>query len=118
MRQLLDQWSHPAFASIEGFAENLEATGLVEDSVITADWTQETLPSWLDSIWQGVVRPKGLIRFGISGLIKSLREVPTILLMRLAFGAGLCRFGMFRAVRAEAQLPTTVSQMQTLTASH
>ncbi|MEO0844446.1 MAG: SAM-dependent methyltransferase, partial [Cyanobacteria bacterium J06643_5] len=27
------------------------------------------------------------------------REVPTILLMRLAFDTGLCRFGMFRAVR-------------------
>ncbi|MGC1396521.1 MAG: methyltransferase domain-containing protein, partial [Coleofasciculaceae cyanobacterium] len=26
MRQLLDQWSHPAFSSIEGFSELLEAT--------------------------------------------------------------------------------------------
>jgi MPBQ/MSBQ methyltransferase len=99
MRQLLDQWSHPAFASIEGFAECLEATGLVEDRVITADWSQETLPSWFDSIWQGIAKPEGLIRFGISGSIKSLREVPTLLLMRLAFGKGLCRFGMFRAMR-------------------
>ncbi|MGD1855378.1 MAG: methyltransferase domain-containing protein [Leptolyngbyaceae cyanobacterium] len=107
MRQLLDQWSHPAFASIEGFAEDLEATGFVQGHVVTADWTQETLPSWLDSIWQGIVRPKGLIRFGFSGLIKSLREVPTLLLMRLAFGAGLCRFGMFRAVRADASQDTT-----------
>ncbi|MEO0867793.1 MAG: methyltransferase domain-containing protein [Cyanobacteria bacterium J06642_11] len=102
MRQLLDQWAHPAFASIEGFAENLEATGFVTGQVQTADWTQETLPSWLDSIWQGVVRPKGLIRFGFSGLVKSLREVPTLLLMRLAFGEGLCRFGMFRAMRSES----------------
>ncbi|MFN4195230.1 MAG: methyltransferase domain-containing protein [Thermosynechococcus sp.] len=101
MRQLLDQWSHPAFASIEGFAEALAATGLVAGEVITADWTQETLPSWLDSIWQGIVRPEGLIRFGLVGLVKSLREVPTFLLMRIAFGMGLCRFGMFRAVRAE-----------------
>lgn len=103
MRQLLDQWSHPAFASIEGFAELLEATGLVEGNVLTADWTQPTLPSWLDSIWQGVARPKGLVQFGLPGLIKSLREVPTLLLMRLAFGAGLCRFGMFRAVRNRAE---------------
>lgn len=100
MRQLLDQWSHPAFASIEGFAEQLEATGLVAGQVTTADWTQETLPSWLDSIWQGIIRPAGLVKFGLPGLIKSVREVPTLLLMRLAFGAGLCRFGMFRAVRA------------------
>ncbi|MGD1950671.1 MAG: methyltransferase domain-containing protein [Leptolyngbyaceae cyanobacterium] len=118
MRQLLDQWSHPAFASIEGFAENLEATGLVQDSVATADWTQETLPSWLDSIWQGIIRPKGLVRFGVSGFIKSLREVPTILLMRLAFGAGLCRFGMFRAVRSEVESVSTARETQTLTASH
>ncbi|MBD2463697.1 methyltransferase domain-containing protein [Oscillatoria sp. FACHB-1407] len=99
MRQLLDQWSHPEFASIEGFAELLEATGFVAGNVTTADWTVQTLPSWLDSIWQGIARPTGLIRFGVSGFIKSLREVPTLLLMRLAFGTGLCRFGMFRAVR-------------------
>lgn len=99
MRQLLDQWSHPAFSSIEGFSEQLEATGLVAGRVTTTDWTQETLPAWLDSIWQGIVRPKGLLKFGVVGFIKSLREVPTFLLMRLAFGAGLCRFGMFRAVR-------------------
>jgi MPBQ/MSBQ methyltransferase len=104
MKQLLDQWSHPAFSSIESFAELLAETGLVEGEVITDDWTQETLPSWIDSIWQGIVKPKGLILFGFSGLIKSLREVPTLLLMRLAFGAGLCRFGMFRATRASATL--------------
>ena len=100
MRQLLDQWSHPSFSSIEGFSELLAATGFVEGSVITADWTEQTLPSWLDSIWQGVARPEGLVRFGPSGLIKSLREVPTLLLMRLAFGTGLCRFGMFCAKRS------------------
>lgn len=99
MRQLLDQWSHPAFSSIEGFAELLTDTGLVRGEVATDDWTQPTLPSWLDSIWQGIVRPAGLIKFGLPGFVKSLREVPTLLLMRLAFGAGLCRFGMFRAVR-------------------
>lgn len=103
MQQLLDQWSHPAFSSIEGFSELLEATEFVEGKVVTADWTQPTIPSWLDSIWQGIAKPSGLVRFGLSGFIKSLREVPTLLLMRLAFGAGLCRFGMFRAVRANSQ---------------
>jgi MPBQ/MSBQ methyltransferase len=104
MQQLLDQWSHPAFSSIEGFSELLEATGMVNGSVTTADWSQETLPSWLDSIWQGIVRPQGLVKFGVAGLVKSLREVPTLLLMRLAFGAGLCRFGMFRAERVSAMV--------------
>lgn len=112
MRQLLDQWSHPAFASIEGFSELLEATGFVKGEVITADWTKETLPSWFDSIWQGVARPAGLVRFGPSGFIKSLREVPTILLMRLGFGAGLCRFGMFRAVRGDLVTSSTETASQ------
>ncbi len=105
MRQLLDQWSHPAFASIEGFAEELAATGLVDGEVETADWTAETLPSWIDSIWQGIVRPQGWMRVGLPGFLKSVREVPTLLLMRLAFGAGLCRFGMFRARRAAVVRP-------------
>ena len=109
MQQLLDQWSHPAFASIEGFAELLEATGMVQGQVTTADWSQQTLPSWLDSIWQGIVRPQGMIKFGPSGLIKSLREVPTLLLMRLAFGTGLCRFGMFRAIKAAPTFASGVS---------
>lgn len=107
MRQLLDQWSHPAFASIEEFSELLEATGFVEGTVVTADWTEQTLPSWLDSIWQGIIRPEGLVRFGLSGFVKSVREVPTLLLMRLAFGTGLCRFGMFRAVRRSGTVPFT-----------
>ena len=102
MRQLLDQWSHPSFSSIEGFSELLLETGLVEGEVITADWSQETLPSWLDTIWQGIIRPQGWMRFGLSGFVKSVREVPTILLMRLGFGSGLCRFGMFRAIKANS----------------
>ncbi|NJM57192.1 MAG: methyltransferase domain-containing protein [Synechococcales cyanobacterium RU_4_20] len=101
MQQLLDQWAHPQFSSIEGFAELLEATGLTTDGVATADWTRATLPSWLDTIWQGIIRPQGWLQYGVSGFIKSVREVPTILLMRFAFGTGLCRFGMFKAVRAE-----------------
>ena len=103
MKQLLDQWSHPEFSSIEGFSELLEATGMVQGNVQTADWSKETLPSWIDSIWQGIIRPKGLIKFGVSGFVKSVREVPTLLLMRLAFGNGLCRFGMFRATRANVK---------------
>lgn len=114
MQQLLDQWSHPEFASIEGFAELLAATDLVAGAVETADWTVPTLPSWLDSIWQGLVRPAGLVRFGLPGLVKSLREVPTLLLMRLAFGTGLCRFGMFRARRADRVTPPPVAASEHL----
>ncbi|ERN42566.1 methylase involved in ubiquinone/menaquinone biosynthesis [Rubidibacter lacunae KORDI 51-2] len=109
MQQLLDQWSHPAFSSIEGFSELLTATGLVRGNVVADDWTEQTLPSWFDTIWQGVVRPWGWVQYGIPGFIKSVREVPTILLMRLAFGAGLCRFGMFRAERADGASESAAS---------
>lgn len=119
MRQLLDQWAHPAFASIEGFAEQLQATGWVAGEVITADWTEPTLPSWLDSIWQGVVRPEGWLRFGVAGFVKSLREVPTLLLMRLAFGTGLCRFGMFQARRAPTSPdPVAIAASETAANHH
>ncbi|MBD2744612.1 methyltransferase domain-containing protein [Coleofasciculus sp. FACHB-1120] len=115
MQQLLDQWSHPAFASIEGFTELLEATGFVEGDAIAADWTEQTLPSWLDTIWQGIVHPQGWMKYGVSGFIKSVREVPTILLMRLAFGTGLCRFGMFRAVRRHSLSPLTETTLTEVT---
>ncbi len=113
MQQLLDQWSHPAFASIEGFSELLAETGYVEGDVTTTDWTQQTLPSWMDSIWQGAIRPQGWIQFGLPGLIKSVREIPTLLLMRIAFGAGLCRFGMFRAVRTNLPQQTANTAQET-----
>lgn len=112
MRQLLDQWSHPSFSSIEGFSEQIAETGMVQGEVITADWTKETLPSWLESVWQGIVRPEGLIRFGLSGFIKSLREVPTMILMRIAFGSGLCRFGMFKAVKSSSVNPNSATTMK------
>ncbi|MEM6426581.1 MAG: SAM-dependent methyltransferase, partial [Cyanobacteria bacterium P01_D01_bin.128] len=49
------------------------------------------------------------LQYGLTGFIKSVREVPTILLMRLAFGAGLCRFGMFRATRANVAVAPQAS---------
>ena len=113
MKQLLDQWSHPAFSSIEGFSERLEETGLVQGEVVTADWTQQTLPSWIDSIWQGIIKPQGWLRYGVAGFVKSVREVPTLLLMRLAFGNGLCRFGMFRAIRADVTPATETASSKT-----
>ena len=52
---------------------------------------------------RGSSGPKGWCASAFVGLIKSMREVPTFLLMRLAFGRGLCRYGMFRARRAGAR---------------
>ena len=101
MRQLLDQWSHPAFSSIEGFSELLEATGLVDGQRGDGrlDQGDAALLDGVDMAGRPSTR-RALCASGCRGFIKSLREVPTFLLMRLAFGKGLCRYGMFRARRA------------------
>ncbi len=67
-------------------------------------------------LWEDLAKSAGLVRFVISGFIKSLPEIPTLLLMRLAFGAGFCAFGMFRALRSNslARL-TAISSTKTMT---
>lgn len=98
MRQLLEQWAHPEFASIPSLRRNLESspwsTGLKVD---TADWSSATLPSWLDSILEGFRRPRSVLGLGPRAVLQGLRETPTILLMHWAFSTGLMRFGVFRA---------------------
>ena len=97
MDQLLHQWAHPEFASIPSFRRNLEASphrraGAVE----TADWSEATLPSWIDSILEGVRRPGAILSLGPAPVLQGLREAPTILLMHWAFSTGMMRFGVFR----------------------
>jgi MPBQ/MSBQ methyltransferase len=97
MRQLLDNWAHPEFASIEGLQRNLQGSVHSAGMVITtSDWSQATLPSWIDSIVEGVRRPGAVLSLGLKGVVAGLREVPTILLMHWAFASGLMRFGVFK----------------------
>ncbi|MEY3964164.1 MAG: hypothetical protein RLZZ106_1419 [Cyanobacteriota bacterium] len=100
MRQLLEQWAHPEFASIRGLRNHLEASpwagGLTVD---TGDWTAATLPSWIDSIVEGVRRPGAVLGLGPRAVLQGLRETPTILLMHWAFATGLMQFGVFRGVK-------------------
>lgn len=97
MRQLLDQWAHPEFASIASLKRNLETSpwnrGL---PIATADWTVPTLPSWVDSIVEGARRPGAVLGLGPRAVIQGLRETPTLLLMHWAFRSGLMQFGVFR----------------------
>ena len=98
MQQLLEQWAHPEFASIQSLQRHLEgsrhAAGIRID---TADWSQATLPSWFDSIAEGARRPAAILGLGPQALVAALREVPTILLMQWAFATGLMQFGVFRS---------------------
>ncbi len=99
MRQLLNQWAHPEFASIKGFQGNLIASPHQQGAVGTADWTTATLPSWVDSIAEGIRRPGAVLGLGPSAVLQGLRETPTLLLMRWAFATGLMQFGVFRLKR-------------------
>jgi MPBQ/MSBQ methyltransferase len=111
MRQLLDQWAHPEFASIEGLKRHLEASpwacGL---TVETADWTAATVPSWRDSIAEGLRRPGSVLGLGPKAVLQGLRESPTLLLMDWAFRSGLMRFGVFRAIKGGLGGPQNTDQ--------
>lgn len=96
MKQLLNQWAHPEFASIRSFKANLEASPWRSASVSTANWTGATLPSWIDSILEGLRRPMAVLGLGPRAVIQGLRETPTLLLMHWAFSTGLMDFGVFR----------------------
>lgn len=97
MRQLLEQWAHPEFASIPSLRRNLETSPWAHGlTVETADWTAPTLPSWIDSILEGVRRPGAVLGLGPRAVVQGLRETPTILLMHWAFASGLMQFGVFR----------------------
>jgi MPBQ/MSBQ methyltransferase len=97
MRQLLDQWAHPEFASIRSLQSHLESSPWNRGLTIgTADWTVPTLPSWVDSILEGFRRPGAVLGLGPRAVVQGLRETPTLLLMHWAFQSGLMQFGVFR----------------------
>ncbi len=97
LNQLLIQWTHPEFASIEGFKKNLLNSPYCGSSVEISDWTKYTIQSWNESIYEGLRRPHSILRLGFKSFIKALREIPTILMMRWAFSNGLMRFGVFKS---------------------
>ena len=99
MRQLLNQWAHPEFASIAGFKQNLETSNYSQGGISTDDWSQATLPSWIDSILEGVRRPRAVLGLGPKAVVQGLRETPTLLLMHWAFATGLMQFGVFKLKR-------------------
>ena len=98
MHQLLVQWVHPEFASIPGFRRNLEHSPWGNQlNVETGDWSRATLPSWIDSILEGLRRPRAVLGLGPKAVLMGLRETPTLLLMHWGFATGMMEFGVFRA---------------------
>ena len=96
LKQLLEQWVHPEFISIKGFHEILFKNEYSSGVVDSENWNSYTVPSWYASIFEGIKRPNAILSLGPLALIKSIREIPTILLMHWAFSKGLMEFGVYK----------------------
>ena len=96
LKQLLEQWVHPNFISINEFSNILRTNKNSAGSVISENWNSYTNPSWYDSIFEGIRRPFAILNLGPIALLKSIREIPTILLMNWAFRKGLMEFGVYK----------------------
>ena len=97
MNQLLIQWTHPEFSSIEGFKNNLLNSPFCGSSVETSNWTKYTIQSWNESIYEGLEDLRLFLKLGLRSLLKAVREIPTILMMRWSFSSGLMKFGVFKS---------------------
>ncbi len=96
LNQLLEQWVHPNFISINEFGNILRTNKNSAGKVIFENWNCYTNPSWIDSIFEGIRRPFAILSLGPLALVKSIREIPTILLMNWAFKKGLMEFGVYK----------------------
>ena len=96
LKQLLEQWVHPNFTSIKEFGDILRNNKNSAGRVISENWNSYTNPSWYDSIIEGVRRPFSILSLGPLAILKSIREIPTILLMNWAFRKGLMEFGVYK----------------------
>ena len=96
LKQLLEQWVHPNFISINEFCKILRNNKNSSGRVISENWNSHTNPSWYDSIIEGIRRPSTILSLGPFAIVKSIREIPTILLMNWAFRKGLMEFGVYR----------------------
>ena len=96
LKQLLEQWIHPKFTSINDFSDILINNKNSSGQVIASNWNSFINPSWLDSIFEGITRPNVILSSGPRAIMKYIREIPKILLMDWAFKKGLMEFGVYK----------------------
>ena len=96
LKQLLEQWVHPNFISVNEFTSILRTNKNSSGKVVSENWNSYTNPSWYDSIFEGIRRPFAILSLGPLAILKSIREIPTILLMNWAFKKGLMEFGVYK----------------------
>ena len=96
---LYSEWTHPYFISIEEYKRLLEGTGLLQD-VVTDNWSRQTIPSWLHSIWVGVFDPMPVLRQPKLWW-KCFRDGLTLVRMHSSFRDGLMQYGMMTAQKTK-----------------
>lgn len=102
-RKMLDflysEWTHPYFISINDYKDLMLGTKQLQ-SVVTDDWTPQTIASWLHSIWVGVFDPWPV--FSRPHLwLKTFRDGLTLVRMHKSFKRKLMQYGMMTASKME-----------------
>jgi len=101
LKFVYEEWSHPYFVSISSYGKLMEDTGRLE-AVETADWTEQTLPSWRHSIWVGLWSPWYWLKVAASrpkAFLGFLRDAYTLERYHRAMRQGLLQYGMMKAVK-------------------
>lgn len=91
---LYKEWCHPKFGSLERFQKICSENQMSE--IRTADWTEQTLPSWRHSIFVGMWSPWAVI-MKPSCWWSTIREIVTLERMHCAFRDGLMKYGILTA---------------------
>lgn len=98
---LYAEWSHPYFISLNKYKEHLLGTNLLSE-VETADWTEQTLPSWRHSVWVGAWSPWYWMKLTLQrpkSFLGILREIWTLEKYHQSMVDGLMVYGMMRATK-------------------
>ena len=96
LNKLLEQWVYPNLISINEFRDILHNNKNSSGKIISQNWNFYTNPTWSDSIMEVIRRPNAILSLGLLSILKSIREIPRILLINLAFKKGLMKFGVFK----------------------
>ena len=102
LQYLYEEWTHPYFISVPGWAKIMQDTGVVNsDGVKTANWVNETIASWRHSVWVGIRDPRGWI-FKPKNYVKCVRDAYCLERMHRAFKRGLMEYGVFALEKKKA----------------
>ncbi len=90
---LLDEWTHPNFWTIQQYKDVFSSHNLVKE-YDSMDITKNTLPSWEESIKEGLRKPSILIKKPTK-IFSMMREIIPITKMADAFDNNYMAFGVF-----------------------